>query len=53
MVARPKSPAAEFDFAEADGADADQSAANNERIRRTMERGARQASLDLGDGIEL
>lgn len=53
VVARPKSPAAEFDFAEADGADADQSAANNERIRRTMERGARQASLDLGDGIEL
>jgi len=53
VVARPKSPAAEFDFAEADGADADQSAANNERIRRTVERGARQASLDLGDGIEL
>jgi type IV secretion system protein VirD4 len=53
VVARPKSPAAEFDFAEADSADADQSAANNERIRRTMERGARQASLDLGDGIEL
>jgi type IV secretion system protein VirD4 len=53
VVARPKSPAAEFDFAEADGADADQSAANNERIRRMMERGARQASLDLGDGIEL
>lgn len=53
VVARPKSPAAEFDFAESDGADADQSAANNERIRRTMERGARQASLDLGDGIEL
>lgn len=53
VVARPKSPAAEFDFAEADGADADQSAANGERIRRTMERGARQASLDLGDGIEL
>lgn len=53
VVARPKSPAAEFDFAEADGADADQSAANNERIRRKMERGARQASLDLGDGIEL
>ncbi|OQW72045.1 MAG: conjugal transfer protein TraG [Proteobacteria bacterium ST_bin13] len=53
VVARPKSPAAEFDFAEADGADPDQSAANGERIRRTMERGARQASLDLGDGIEL
>jgi type IV secretion system protein VirD4 len=53
VVARPKSPAAEFDFAEADGTDADQSSANNERIRRTMERGARQASLDLGDGIEL
>ncbi|NBB24806.1 IncP-type conjugal transfer protein TraG [Porphyrobacter sp. SLTP] len=53
VVARPKSPVAEFDFAEADSADADQSAANNERIRRTMERGARQASLDLGDGIEL
>lgn len=53
VVARPKSPVAEFDFAESDGADADQSAANNERIRRTMERGARQASLDLGDGIEL
>ena len=53
VVARPKSPAAEFDFAEADGADTDQSAANNERIRRTMERGARQAALDLGDGIEL
>ena len=53
VVARPKSPAAEFDFAEADGADADQSAANGERIRRIMERGARQASLDLGDGIEL
>ena len=53
VVARPKSPAAEFDFAEADGADADQSAANGERVRRTMERGARQASLDLGDGIEL
>lgn len=53
VVARPKSPAAEFDFAESDGADADQAAANNDRIRRTMERGARQASLDLGDGIEL
>jgi type IV secretion system protein VirD4 len=53
VIARPKSPAAEFDFAEADGADADQSAANGERIRHTMERGARQASLDLGDGIEL
>lgn len=53
VVARPKSPAAEFDFAESDAADADQSAADNERIRRTMERGARQASLDLGDGIEL
>lgn len=53
VVARPKSPAAEFDFAEADSADADQSAANGERIRRIMERGARQASLDLGDGIEL
>ncbi|MEQ1516870.1 MAG: conjugal transfer protein TraG [Usitatibacteraceae bacterium] len=53
VIARPKSPAAEFDFAEADGADADQSAANGERIRRIMERGARQASLDLGDGIEL
>jgi type IV secretion system protein VirD4 len=53
VVARPKSPAAEFDFAESDGGDIDQSAANNERIRRTMERGARQASLDLGDGIEL
>ena len=53
VVARPKSPAAEFDFAEADGADTDQSAANNDHIRRTMERGARQASLDLGDGIEL
>ena len=53
VVARPKSPAAEFDFAEADSADADQSAANSERIRRMMERGARQASLDLGDGIEL
>ena len=53
VVARPKSPAAEFDFAESDGADADQSAANIDRIRRTMERGARQASLDLGDGIEL
>jgi type IV secretion system protein VirD4 len=53
VVARPKSPAAEFDFAESDGADTDQSAANNDHIRRTMERGARQASLDLGDGIEL
>lgn len=53
VVARPKSPVAEFDFSETDGADADQSAANNDRIRRTMERGARQASLDLGDGIEL
>ncbi len=53
VVARPKFPVAEFDFAEADSADSDQSAANNERIRRTMERGARQASLDLGDGIEL
>ena len=53
VVARPKSPAAEFDFAESDAADADQSAAANERIRRTMKRGARQASLDLGDGIEL
>lgn len=53
VVARPKSRAAEFDFAEADAADVDQSAANNERIRRTMDRGARQASLDLGDGIEL
>lgn len=53
VVARPKSPAAEFDFAEADRADADQSAANSERIRRTIERGARQASLDRGDGIEL
>ncbi|WP_379921459.1 conjugal transfer protein TraG [Erythrobacter sp. R86502] len=53
VVARPKSPAAEFDFAESDAADADQSAADGERIRRTMERGARQASLDLGDGIEL
>lgn len=53
VVARPKSPAAEFDFAESDAAYADQSAANNERIRRMMERGARQASLDLGDGIEL
>jgi type IV secretion system protein VirD4 len=53
VVARPKSPAAEFDFAEADSADADQSAVNNERIRRTMERGARQASLNLGDGIKL
>lgn len=53
VVARPKSPAAEFDFVEADSADADQSAADSERLRRTMERGARQASLDLGDGIEL
>jgi len=53
VVARPKSPAAEFDFAESDAADADQSAATSERLRRTMERGARQASLDLGDGIEL
>lgn len=53
VVARPKSPATEFDLVEADSADVDQSAANNERIRRTMERGARQASLDLGDGIEL
>ncbi|MFL0670676.1 MAG: conjugal transfer protein TraG [Erythrobacter sp.] len=53
VVARPKSPAAEFDFSETDGADVDQSAGNDERIRRTMERGARQASLDLGDGIEL
>ncbi len=53
VVAQPKSPAAEFDFSETDGADVDQSAANNERIRRTMERGARQASLNLGDGIEL
>lgn len=53
VIARPKSSAAEFDFAEADGADADQSAANGDRIRRIMERGARQASLDLGDGIEL
>ncbi len=26
---------------------------NNERIRLTMERGARQASPALGDGIEL
>ncbi len=53
VVARPKAPTAEFEFSDADGTEDDQAAANNERIRRTMERNARQASLDLGDGIEM
>jgi type IV secretion system protein VirD4 len=53
VAAKPKAPAAEFEFLDADSGDVDQAAAANERIRRTMERSARQASLDLGDGIEL
>jgi type IV secretion system protein VirD4 len=53
VIAKPKAPAAEFEFPDADSVDVDQAAAANERIRRTMERSARQASLDLGDGIEL
>jgi type IV secretion system protein VirD4 len=53
VVATPKVPVAEFEFLDADCADVDQAAAANERIRRTMERSARQASLDLGDGIEM
>ncbi len=53
VAAKSKAPAAEFEFPDADGADVDHAAAANERIRLTMERSARQASLDLGDGIEL
>ena len=53
VVARPKAPTSEFEFPAADSADIDQTAAASERIRRTMERGARQASLDLGDGIDM
>lgn len=53
VVARPKAPSSEFEFPDADSADVDQAAAASERIRRTMERSARQASLDLGDGIDL
>jgi type IV secretion system protein VirD4 len=53
VIARPKAPVAEFEFYDADGADVDQAAANSERLRRTMERSARQATLDLGDGIDM
>ncbi len=53
VVAKTKAPAAEFEFSDGDSADVDQAATNNERIRRTMERSARQASLDLGDGIDM
>ena len=53
VVTRPKAPSSEFEFPDADSADVDQAAAASERIRRTMERGARQASLDLGDGIDM
>jgi type IV secretion system protein VirD4 len=51
VVVKPRTPAAEFEFSDGDGADVDQAAANNERLRRTMARSARQASLDVGDGI--
>jgi type IV secretion system protein VirD4 len=53
VAAKPKAPAAEFEFSDAESADIDQGAAASERIRRTMERSARQASLDLGDGIDI
>lgn len=53
VVARPKAPSSEFEFSDADSADVDHAVAANERIRRTMERSARQASLDLGDGIDM
>jgi type IV secretion system protein VirD4 len=53
VIAKPKVPTAEFEFSDADGAGDDPAAANNERIRRIMERSARQASLDLGDGIDM
>jgi type IV secretion system protein VirD4 len=53
VLARPKAPAKEFDFADADSVDVDQAATNSERLRRTMERSARQVALDLGDGIDM
>ena len=53
VIARPKAPSSEFEFPDADSADVDQAAAASERIRCTMERSARQTSLDLGDGIDM
>lgn len=53
VVARPMIPSSEFEFSDADGVDVDRAAAESERIRRTMARSARQAKLDLGDGIDL
>lgn len=53
VVAKPRIPFSEFEFSDSGKADVDQAAANNERLRRTMVRSARQASLDLGDGIDM